>query len=64
MQVGCGEEEEEYICLAYKKKRWVRFSLGASAKEVKRRNSITLNCSILEERQIFLNRRCLSGVEM
>lgn len=39
MQVGCGEEEE-YICLAYKKKRWVRFSLGASAKEVKRRNSI------------------------
>ncbi|CAN7122609.1 unnamed protein product [Brassica rapa subsp. narinosa] len=32
--VGCGEEEEEYICLAYKKKRWVRFSLGASAKEV------------------------------
>ncbi|CDY16395.1 BnaA02g11990D [Brassica napus] len=31
--VGCGEEEE-YICLAYKKKRWIKFSLGASAKEV------------------------------
>ena len=39
MQVGCGEEEE-YICLAYKKNRWVSFSHGASAKEVKRRNSI------------------------
>ncbi|CAH8307462.1 unnamed protein product [Eruca vesicaria subsp. sativa] len=34
--VGCGEEEkEEYICLAYKKNRWVSFSDGASsAKEV------------------------------
>ncbi|KAL0682533.1 hypothetical protein Bca4012_049380 [Brassica carinata] len=31
--VGCGEEEE-YICLAYKKNRWVSFSHGASAKDV------------------------------
>ncbi|KAJ4909947.1 Ubiquitin carboxyl-terminal hydrolase-related protein [Raphanus sativus] len=33
--VGCAGEEEEYICLAYKKNRWVSFSHEASsAKEV------------------------------
>ncbi|XP_056853145.1 uncharacterized protein LOC108833036 isoform X2 [Raphanus sativus] len=33
--VGCGGEEEEYLCLAYKKNRWVSFGHGASsAKEV------------------------------
>ncbi|KAF8118654.1 hypothetical protein N665_0003s0029 [Sinapis alba] len=31
---GCGEEENHYVCLAYKKNRWVSFSHGASAKEV------------------------------
>ncbi|CAN8238127.1 unnamed protein product [Cochlearia groenlandica] len=32
--VGYGKEEEEHICLAYKKKRWVSFRDKASAKEV------------------------------
>ncbi|CAN8238119.1 unnamed protein product [Cochlearia groenlandica] len=32
--VGYGEEEEEHICLAYRKERWVSFRDKASAKEV------------------------------
>lgn len=56
MQVGCAGEEEEYICLAYKKNRWVSFSHEASsAKEVNKTKQLTLNCSVLD---VFLELRC------
>ncbi|CAH2065567.1 unnamed protein product [Thlaspi arvense] len=54
MQIGC-DEEEEYICLAYKKNRWVSFRHEALAKEVVGKwNSVVVFCGKRKVRPEFL----------
>jgi len=36
MQVGCGVEEEEHICIAYENNRWFNLRHDALTREVRR----------------------------
>jgi len=42
MQIGCGEEGE-YICMAYKKNRWISLRHEALIEEVKRNSCLRLS---------------------
>jgi len=42
MQVGCGEGEEEHVCLAYEKNRWVNLRRECFAGEVSRNSCFFL----------------------